>query len=291
MARKRAKSDGTPGNEQARFPPERIVRFLQQLRSALSLTEGRTINLEILEELTGRSAATIRSWCDGVRMQQLEFVFSLLERLPQRLRNDVIDQTCRVIPSLSHPKLAHDPLALSLLKELLEKRRGFTVIQGEPQHMGSFLMHALGNSYRATNAKPGSVTGLDIQAIPTWAAIPGMLRVSECESTPAGLRETWSKLRKAENGSLILLKGGTANRNPEFQSDILEIGTRCHVVITDMLVKTQDMARRLHLPFHVVTVAPAREQPEWIRVIVSGGMRESQQFPLMESQKRTPNVN
>lgn len=274
MARKRSKSDGEPGNQPLRFPPERILRFLQQLRGALSLAEGRTVSLDYLEELTGRSAATIRSWCDGVRMQQLEFLFSLIERLPQRLRHDLVDQVCRVTPSLSHPKLAHDPIAVSRLKDVLAKSIGFTAIQGEPGHMRSFVLNALGNSFHQNNPEQSLLIGFEVETISDWATIAGMRQASRSAYAPQILHETRLIPGKMKDATLVLL-GGQWNRNPELQSEILELGKRCHVLITDMSQRTQEMARHLHLPLHVVTVAPAREQPEWIRVIVSGGRGES----------------
>jgi len=81
-------------------------------------------------------------------MNQLEFLFTLLERVPSRLRHDLLDAACRIPPTLQHPKLAHDPVAVGRLEALLRRRADLIVIDGTAEHARAFLMDALGKHGR-----------------------------------------------------------------------------------------------------------------------------------------------
>lgn len=58
-------------------------------------------------------------------MHQLEFLLALLERLPTGLRHGLLDAACREQPTLQHPKLAHDPIALNRLVTLPKQSASF----------------------------------------------------------------------------------------------------------------------------------------------------------------------
>jgi hypothetical protein len=217
MARKQIESNGT--SEQIHFPPERIVRLLVGIKSTISMAEARTVSAEDLQNLTGRPAGTIGSWLEGGRMHQLEFLIALLERLPASLRHDLLDAACRALPTLQHPKLAHDPVAVSRLEALLKQRTGFTVIQGAPEHARAFLLDALGNSARWANFGQQPVVGVNIQSVSAWAPVPGVFYLSPHADTRQQFQRAWSKLKQAKDGSLILL-GGVWSRFPSVHSEV-----------------------------------------------------------------------
>lgn len=268
MARKRTESNGT--SEQIHFPPERIVRLLVGIKSSISMAEARTVSAEDLEKLTGRPAGTIGSWLEGARMHQLEFLFALLERVPLGLRHELLDAACRAHPTLQNPKLAHDPVAVSRLEALLKQRTGVTVVHGAPEHARAFLLDALGNSTRWANFGQQPVVGVEIQTVAAWGPVPGVFYLSSHADTRQQFQRAWSKIQQAENGSLILL-GGLWGRSPNVHSEIGALAARCHIIVADEIPKPEDLVRRVPGPVHILTVAPAREQPEWIRVTIQGG--------------------
>jgi hypothetical protein len=100
MAGKQTESNEAAGYNNLLFPPERIVRLLVGIKSAIGLAEARAVSFEGLEQLSGRPAGTIGSWFEGARMNQLEFLFNLLERVPSRLRHDLLDAACRTQPKM-----------------------------------------------------------------------------------------------------------------------------------------------------------------------------------------------
>ena len=268
MARKRSESNGN--NNHLHFPPERILRLLQGIKSAIGLAEARGISFDDLERLSGRPAGTIGSWFEGARMIQLEFLFALLERVPPVLRRDLINASCRVQPTLQHPKLAHDPIALGRLETLLKQRIGFTIIQGGLEHARAFVLNALGNSAREVEFTHRSIFGVQIQPVSAWAPVPGIIQLSTQPEPRQQVQRAWPKIQQANDGSLILL-GHVWNRVSHLHPEIAQLARRCHVVLADDPLKTEDLVRRISGPVHILTVSAAREQPEWIRVSVQGG--------------------
>ena len=270
MVRKKTESNGTNGNHHLRFPPARILRLLAGVRAAIGLAEGRNVGFEDLEQLSYRPTGTISGWFAGVRMTQLEFLLALLERVPACLRHDLLDAACRVQPALQHPKLAHDSIATSRLETLLKQRAGFTIIYGAPEHARAFLLDALGNSSRVVNSGQQSVVGVNLQAVSVWAPVPGIMQFSVTANPQQELQRRWSRIQKAEDGSLILL-GHVWHRVSHLHPDIIQLAARCHVVVADEFLDPDDLVRRVPGPVHRLGVAPAREEPEWIRVAIQGG--------------------
>ena len=203
-------------------------------------------------------------------MQQLEFLFELLERVPAALRHDLLDAACRVQPTLHHPKLAHDAITLSRLETLLKQSDGFTIIHGGPQHARLFLFNALGNSAREVNFGQKSVVGVQLQPVSGWVPVLGITTLSSHAENRQQFQRAWSKIKHAKDGTLIFL-GQIWNHVSHLHPEILELATRCHVLVADDFPKPEDLARRVPKPVHTLTVAPAREQPEWIRVTVQVG--------------------
>jgi hypothetical protein len=270
MARKRTESNETGNNHHLQFPQERIVRLLQGIKSAIGLAEARAVGFEDLEQLSGRPAGTIGSWFEGARMNQLEFLFALLERVPSRLRYELLDGVCRAHPTLKHPKLAHDPIVVSRLESLLKQPAGFSVIHGSPEHARVFLLAALGNSTREVNSGQQSALAMDTHRVSSWAPVPGIIHLSPHADIRQQLQRAWSTIKQANDGSLILL-GGVWNRVSHLHSEIVHLAMRCHVIVADEFPKPEDVARGIPGPVHLLTVAPAREQPEWIRVTIQRG--------------------
>ncbi len=257
-------------NAHIHFPPDRIVKLLLGVKSAIGLAEGRPISFEDLEQLSGRPAGTIGSWFEGARMNQVEFLLALLERVPTGLRRELLDATCRVQPTLHHPRLAHDPIALSRLEILLKQCAGFTIIRGGPEHARAFLLNALGNSVREANSGQHPVVGVEIQPVSMWAPVPGIILLSPHGDIRQHFQRAWSKIKQTSDGSLVLL-GHVWNRVSHLYPEILHLTARCHVIVADESLKPEDLVRRIPGPVHMLTVAPAREQPEWVRVTIQGG--------------------
>jgi hypothetical protein len=52
----------------------------------------------------------------------------------------VINECCRELPMLGHPRLAHDPLAVSSMESLLLRTDGLTWVQNGTEFHRTFLL-------------------------------------------------------------------------------------------------------------------------------------------------------
>lgn len=245
-----------------RFPPERVSQFLFELRNALALTEGEPQKLEDLEQLTGRSRATIGSWYEGAPMQQVEFVLSLLERLPSAVRNHLFERACRPHPNILHSTLAHDPLTVMRLEAIIRKPKGLTLIRGQ-DILRAFVLAAIGNSIQRVRRGKVAVCGINAQVVP-WAEPRGVTSMPEGHDA-AQLRSQNFQIQSAPDGSCILLGGEWSN----IEGLDLELGRlagRCNVIATDASNIPLGSIRPRCENVQVLTVARVREQPEWLAI-------------------------
>lgn len=247
---------------------ERIRRLLFELRNALSLTEGGPQKLEDLEELTGRPHATIGSWFEGAPMQQVEFVLSLLERVPRAVRHQLVDRACRLHPTLLHPHLAHDALTLLRLEGIIRQPNGLTLLRG-PEFARGFVLAAIGNSIRPVRGGKARVYGLDTESRP-WPQPRGVRPAAQCRD-PGLLKRTLLELKQAPEGGLILLAGDWGKLNG-LGDEVGHLALRHNVIATE--------APRLGSPLQLrpppgriqlITITRVPEAPDWLQVTFSAG--------------------
>ena len=251
---------------QVSFPPERVRRLLLNIKANLGRDTGQTLSFDDWGRLTGRPGNTLASWCEDGAAHQLQALMASLERLPSAQRHQLIDEACRAHPTLRHPKLAHDFVAVTYLMRLLNQRSGFTAIQGNPAHMRTFLLTALGNSFQASNPQ-GGVGGIDIHSATFLTPI---LRVIYLDN-PLGASEVAEEIQRAWpriarlKARLFVFNDVWTKAGP-LQTEIVGLARRAHVVVADS--GFNGAVRRIHVPVHLLTVSAARENPEWIRVDV-----------------------
>lgn len=238
----------------------------------MSLTEGGTQSLQDLWQITGRPSGTIGSWCEGVPMQQVEFIFTLLERLPQTLRHQLVDQACRIYPVLSHPFLAHDPLAVFRLENIIRQSSGLTILRGgQSQELPrAFVLSAIGNSIRQVRLGKVTVLGLDTQSLP-WASPRGITNTNHCREAHL-LKQRISQIKEAAEGSLVLL-GGDWSEMSGLGVEVGRLAARCNVIATESpAFGPNNPVRPRPSSMQVITVARLREQPEWIQISFQGSV-------------------
>jgi hypothetical protein len=246
------------------FPAERVTAMLRRLKPLLTLRAGRPIETADLGALTGRSARTIEHWLEGEPLQQVQFLLSLVERLPVPLQHEWWQTGLRLQPTLQHPRLAHDPLIIRHLEELIAQPHGLTVIQGETAFQRAFLLMALGNSAWWQGGR--AVTGIDRHDLADWATPPHV----QClpRKLEYHFQQLWSAFHPAP-ASLVLLGGlGLALTSPA----LVRWAQTSHVLVTDAFAKPQrPPVPQLPVPIHWLTVTAMREQPAGLRVTITAG--------------------
>ena len=196
-----------------------------------------------------------------------------MERLPEAERHRLIDGACREFPTLHHRKLSHDFVACSHLATLLRQPCGLTYIQGAPEHMRTFVLHALGHSLGFWEVRAGQTTdpekvaGVDVHRPDGFVPVIGviylanLLRAADIERQ---FERLWPSILGAR-ARLVLLNGvwRTVRR---LQAGILDAARHSHVVVADALsLKANELTNQVPVPTHIITVSPSREQVAWVR--------------------------
>lgn len=266
MARNQSDDNEDLDSPEMRFQRERIRQFLFELRNALGLTEGGPQKLEDLEEITGRPHGTIGSWYEGSPMQQVEFILSLLERMPRSVRHQLVDRACRIHPTTLHPHLAHDPLTLLRLERIIRQPNGLTIIRGQEFAKG-FVLAAMGNSIRNMRRGQVQVYGLDTQVRP-WRHPRGVTNLAPCRDGDL-LKRKVAQLRQAPDGSLILLSGDWWKLNG-LGDEVGQLAVRHNVIATEAPIFHSPIKLRPRpSSIQLLTVARVPESPDWLQIMFS----------------------
>jgi hypothetical protein len=151
------------------------------LKDALDRAEcpGQRLEQRRFGELLGVSKSTIHDWFHGPLPAPIQSFLCACERLTETDRILLLRQFCRHCPRLEHPRLAHDAETLNLLKALLLKRTGVTLVVG-PAEPRTFLVTSLGHSIAQADASR-SACGLDVHRPDTFVPVAG---VFYCERPP-----------------------------------------------------------------------------------------------------------
>jgi len=253
------------------FPPERVRKLLLNLKSSLGREEGQPLSFEDWGPIAGRPSNTLASWCESGEAHQIQALLASLERLPEQARHQLLDDACRVHPTLQHRRLNHDFLATSRLRDVLRKPSGFTLIRGNPAHMRTFLLAALGNSFNQAHPGGKVVAGLDTQPAESLAPVIGVTYFPNLLGTSGAARqikEAWGRIRG--NAARLFLLNGVWSQAPELWEEIASCAGRAQVVLADESDFTlRDLSKRFSPPIHLLNVSPAREVAEWIRVEIA----------------------
>ena len=83
--------------------------------------------------------------------------------------------------------------------------------------------------------------------------------------TTGQILRAWPSVREARSGLVLL--NGVWSKAPELHRQILDLAGRAHVIVADQtILPPKPPVPYLPPPAHLVTVSPARECPEWLRV-------------------------
>ena len=261
-----------PGDEtyHAPFPAGRVRRLLLALKVSLGRGKGSPLTFEDWGQLVSRPGNTLSSWCTDGQAYQVQALLASLERLPEPERHQLIEDACRPYPTLHHRRFAHDFVAVSNLASLLSQSCGFTAIQGGQDHLRTFLLTALGHSFHEFGAGGAAVSGLDVHRPDTFVPVVGVRYLHNPLASTETMRQilqAWPTIRNA--GSGLILLNGVWSRTPELQPQVVDLARRAHVIVADQTIfPPKQPFTTLPSPVHLVTVSPARECPEWLRVEV-----------------------
>jgi len=217
-------------------------RILVDLRHRLSLAEGYEIAFTRLGSMFGLPKSTLSNWFNHFENPALQFLFGLLERLPESERNAFIQSQCRILPTLDHPSLAHEPAMTDHLRSLLRRPVGLTLISGPSDYARHFLLSAFGHGFCRHDEEHRPVTGLICKSPGRLVPLHGAFYLATDLNPKVVLWQVnhlWPSIRNAAT-SMVLLDGVLGGA-PHKRADILKLALSKHVVLADDFGQTDPL--------------------------------------------------
>lgn len=234
------------------------------------LEKNRTITYELLGRYTNQSASAALEKFHRPHQPQVEGLISLLERLPAQVRHQLLDKACRCFPTLSHPRLAHDPVQVSQLRTLLGQTCGYTLIQGANAGARTFVISALGHQMHMAESGGHSVSGVDVHQPDWFVPVDGVLYLNNAFGSKLvrqAVIAAWNRIQ-TENTSLVLLNGIWGERNSIWQG-VFATAKKSHVVAADeSALELPQLAGKVPEPIHLVKVSA--DSNDRIKVVIEG---------------------
>ena len=246
-------------------------RLFRRLRAALTDAFGAEPSFDQIGAFTAQPPSTTQHWFQVFDHPHVFFFLCLLEQLPLSKRTELLGEFCRELPTLSHPRLAHDPIAVAALENLLEEKQGMTVIRAGTDYQRMFVVTALGHSFTRKNGLCAGVAGLDIHQPQKMVPLAGLVYFKEPLPVTKLRRlaqEAWPEIRSSN--ARLLLFDGIWSAVPTLRDQIAELGSTRHVVLADPDgPDPAGLARATGNTVNVITIDHAKENPSWIRLRVA----------------------
>jgi hypothetical protein len=243
----------------------------RRLRSALDNVARRQFGYEDLADLIDEPKSTLCNWNNGDGQPGAETLLKLLELLPETERSEIFRELpfCRHFPNLEHPRIAHDPIAVSYLRSALRSEKGITMVYGERDSLNTFVATAMAHSFSLSAGLRGQITGLDIHTPDWFVPVPGVLYLNNTNHL-VGIRAEAEKIwcGLTLKACKIVLLNGIWAAGPEWKLKICDMAQTRHVIVTDILKSKTAPPPALPSPGRLVLTAPDVREPNRIRIEV-----------------------
>jgi hypothetical protein len=246
--------------------PKRTTIFIRALKAAVEQQVARQMSYDEWSALTGEPKSTLSNWFGGDGNPSVECVLRMFELIPTSQRNHVLTMApiVRCFPVLAHPKLAHDPAAISRLTTILKQPRGTTLVHGIREDLVTFVVTALGHTY--FQQVGSTVRGFDVHT-PDWfvplPAVQHLNNVQKAENIRQACLSGLNSLRTEPSGLVLL--NGIWPQVPSFYEPICELASKTAVIIGTSTALTQTgNSIKVPGPAHIITVSPDRTNSDRI---------------------------
>lgn len=209
------------------------------------------MTIERLSMMMGVPMSTTHYWLETCSHPHVLGFMSLLEHLSPSQRQAFIEEHCRILPSLAHPRLVQHSATKSYLLRLLRKRAGITLIRGGTESSRQFLVTAFAAADLQRNA-----IGIDLRRPDEYVPAEGMSYIDGSR----GLEHVRLCISKIWPG-VITTKAPLALFNllwsslPDLRADILRLTRNRHVVLADEELPGPADLKRVHTEVHWVTIS------------------------------------
>jgi hypothetical protein len=241
-------------------------QLFSDIRTALAQEHAAVSTYAGLGDIMGVPKTTAYRWFQEFEHPNIIGLFACLERLPLARRQHLVDSHCRIFADFEHPWLSHSPARVGKMLELLNKKRGLTIMAGGQELYRSFLFNAFGNACHRLHADRRKVTALDLRppdhVVPlefcTYPDGPGLPEVRRTVLT------LWPRI-VTTSARIVLLNGVWPMQ--DLRQDILRLAERTHVVLACAgAPEVRSIAREVHTPIHLVTILESKIAKQGIRL-------------------------
>jgi len=256
-AMKKNGSNSPPSLNRIVLPPAYPFTGVELLRDLLKRLSGefkRAPGLAELAQMMGRSKSTTHFWFSEYHHPQIIGLMTMLEHLSSTERCSFIEAHCRILPTLSDPKLSG---ATGELEELLTQEQGMTLVTGSTASARSFFLSAFGHSWSRMRQPRTLVTGIEIHDAKRYVPVSGVRIIDETLPT-AQIRELIGDIwpRILTSSAKLALFNRLLSVIPESVGDLIRMAKVKHVVLA---VKSPeavyDLARNTPVRVRILTLA------------------------------------
>ena len=156
--------------------PKSTASIVQELMCSLNAAEcrpGQNLAQFRCGSLCGLGRNRTNDWLHTEHAVQVRKYFCVLGNLSEIQQIRLLRTVCRDCPRVTHAKLAHDPLAVTLLFRILDQASGLTFVSGFSDEHRTFILTSLGNSATWNDARK-RVNGLDVHTPDHFSPVPGI---------------------------------------------------------------------------------------------------------------------
>jgi hypothetical protein len=243
--------------------------ILLRVRGALAEIGGAPPSFARLGGMMGQGENTTHYWFHAFAHPHILGLFSLLERVPKRKRQEILDRLFRDLPDFDHPRLAHNPVAITSLKRLIDLPANLVILRGGTDYQRTFVATAMAHAYLQCG-KSRIVAGIDVNEPRTWVPVESVIYFEQLQSPQLlrqGIAAVWPQIIGTKAGMIML--NGVWSLNPELHRPILELARTRLVVLADQNLPeatTQFPGAR-----YLVTVTATREDADApLRITLTG---------------------
>jgi hypothetical protein len=245
-------------------------KLFEKVGAAVGKSRGYSPSNVEFARLIGRSQSTTSNWFGVSPQPHLVSFFCLLEQLAPQERHGILNELCRDLPLLDHPRLRHNPITVGLLKNLVAKEVGLTLITGGTAEQRTFLLTAFGHTFCRIDKRHRNPAGLDVHE-PSWfvpvATLLYLRNPILSSQTLGAIRKLWPTIRSGQEP--IVMLNGVWSAAPEIHKAIVALAAIKHVVVADQdVLLPRELAKGAPQSLHRLRVSTARENPSWLVVDV-----------------------
>ena len=231
---------------------------MNALTAGLTQSYGRKLTIAEAAVYAGLSTSTMFDWLTWSKLRQIESAIGLLEALPPSERKRIVNNICRILPTIDSQCISWSESQVSRLRQVLQKATGFTIVQGDENPRG-FVVTALGHSALRISPPVRKVLGLDVRWPCEFVPVPGVVYLN-APLDPDVLQQrtsmAWPSVKRSENCMIVL--NGVWHAESRLHAEIRSLAESNHVVLGEAFGFTAAQAAKagFNQP-HLVTASDA----------------------------------